>query len=130
FSSVRVHTDTKATESARAVNALAYTVGSDVVFGAGQYQPTINEGRKLLAHELTHVVQQTQTSGFIQHNLEIGDSDDSSEREADQLAQALTSRQIRFTGGVSRSQPIVQRKCGTALGPPMPDCTPDGPNPS
>lgn len=59
FSQVRVHTDPLAAESARAVNALAYTVGSDVVFGAGQYAPATSTGRKLLAHELTHVVQQT-----------------------------------------------------------------------
>jgi hypothetical protein len=58
FSEVRVHTDAKAEESARAVNALAYTVGRDVVFGAGQYAPGTSAGQQLLAHELTHVVQQ------------------------------------------------------------------------
>jgi len=59
FSRVRVHTDSRAAESARAVGALAYTVGRDVVFGAGQFSPQSAEGRRLLAHELTHVVQQT-----------------------------------------------------------------------
>jgi len=59
FSQVRVHFDSHAAESARAVGALAYTVGSDVVFGAGQYAPRTGEGRKLLAHELAHTVQQT-----------------------------------------------------------------------
>jgi hypothetical protein len=58
FSAVRVHTDAKAVESARAVNARAYTVGQDVVFGAGQYRPDTNEGRRILSHELTHVLQQ------------------------------------------------------------------------
>jgi hypothetical protein len=58
FSQVRVHTDAKAAESARAVNALAYTVGRDVVFGTGQYMPGTSGGKRLLAHELTHVVQQ------------------------------------------------------------------------
>lgn len=58
FSRVRVHTDAKAAESARAVNALAYTVGRDVVFGTGQYMPKTVAGHSLLAHELTHVVQQ------------------------------------------------------------------------
>jgi|GEM_PF-2359042 len=58
FSNVRVHTDAKAAESARAVNALAYTAGQDVVFGAGNYFPETTMGKKLLAHELTHVVQQ------------------------------------------------------------------------
>ncbi len=60
FSQVRVHTDERAMESAHAVNALAYTVGQDVVFGQGQYVPETSEGKKLLAHELTHVVQQAQ----------------------------------------------------------------------
>jgi len=58
FSRVRIHTDEKAAESARAVNALAYTAGHDIVFGAGQYVPETPEGRRLLAHEMTHVVQQ------------------------------------------------------------------------
>jgi hypothetical protein len=59
FSQVRVHTDAKAAESALAVNALACTVGRDIVFGAGQYAPdTTGAGRQLIAHELTHVVQQ------------------------------------------------------------------------
>ena len=61
FSQVRVHTDSLAAESARSVNALAYTVGRDVVFGAGQYAPTTPSGQRLLAHELTHVVQQRTT---------------------------------------------------------------------
>jgi hypothetical protein len=58
FSQVRVHNDARAAETARAVQARAYTVGQDVVFGAGQYAPETGEGRRLLAHELTHVVQQ------------------------------------------------------------------------
>lgn len=58
FARVRVHTDARAAESARAVNALAYTVGRHVVFGAGRYAPGGGEGRRLLAHELAHVVQQ------------------------------------------------------------------------
>lgn len=58
FGHVRVHTDARAVESARAVKALAYTVGRDVVFGAGQYNPISAQGKHLLAHELTHTVQQ------------------------------------------------------------------------
>lgn len=58
FSDVRVHTDVRAAELARAVNAQAYTVGRDIVFGDGQYAPQTTQGRLLLAHELTHVVQQ------------------------------------------------------------------------
>jgi hypothetical protein len=58
FSRVRVHTDERAAESARSLNALAYTVGHDVVFGPGQYLPMSTQGLRLIAHELTHVIQQ------------------------------------------------------------------------
>ena len=58
FSQVRVHTGTAAEQSARGVNAHAYTVGRNIVFAAGRFAPWTNEGRRLLAHELTHVVQQ------------------------------------------------------------------------
>jgi len=58
FSQVRVHTGTKAAELAGAVNALAYTAGKNVVFGTGQYQPNTGAGRRLLAHELSHTIQQ------------------------------------------------------------------------
>ena len=61
FSGVRVHTGGQAAESARAVNARAYTVGRDVVFGKGQYAPGSDEGRRLMAHELVHVEQQMAT---------------------------------------------------------------------
>ncbi len=63
FRDVRVHADTRAAASADAVAARAYTVGRDVVFGAGAYAPMNVEGRRLLAHELTHVVQQTTATG-------------------------------------------------------------------
>jgi hypothetical protein len=59
FSKVRVHTDAKAAESARAVNAQAYTVGQDIFFGTEQYVPRMTTGVRLLAHELTHVLQQS-----------------------------------------------------------------------
>lgn len=58
FANVRIHADAPAAEAARSVNALAFTVGDDVVFGAGQYSTGTRAGRELVAHELTHVVQQ------------------------------------------------------------------------
>ncbi len=58
LSRVRIHTDTKAVESAQMMNARAYTVGNDIVFGHGQYQPASVHGQRLLAHELVHVIQQ------------------------------------------------------------------------
>jgi len=59
LSRVRIHTGPSAEASARAVNALAYTVGQDAVFAAGQYNPRTHEGRRLLAHELSHTIQQS-----------------------------------------------------------------------
>ena len=61
FSFVRMHTDPLAAESSLALRARAYTVGRDIVFGASQYAPGTQEGRRLIAHELTHVVQQEQS---------------------------------------------------------------------
>jgi hypothetical protein len=70
FGHVRIHKDIEAAKSARAINALAFTVGSDIVFGEGQYAPEVIEGGKLLAHELTHVIQQE--SGLEAHQTDNG----------------------------------------------------------
>ncbi len=64
FSGVRVHAGAAAAESARQVNALAYTIGQDIVFASGRYAPTTQNGKKLLAHELTHVAQQSAMGGL------------------------------------------------------------------
>lgn len=61
FSQVRVHTDTNAVKIARQINARAFTVGQDIAFASGQYQPHTPSGKRLLAHELTHTIQQTGT---------------------------------------------------------------------
>ena len=63
FGKVRVHADDRAAESAEALNALAYTAGRHVVFGAGGYRPECDAGKRVLAHELAHVVQQGQREG-------------------------------------------------------------------
>ena len=84
FSQVRVHTDERAAESARAVNARAFTVGNDVVFGSGRYSPYNLAGRQLLAHELTHVVQQQGSGPALQRSP--GPTNEPEEREADDQA--------------------------------------------
>jgi Domain of unknown function (DUF4157) len=58
FSDVRIHTDSVAAKSAQSINALAYTTGNNIVFNQGQYSPESESGKRLMAHELTHVVQQ------------------------------------------------------------------------
>ena len=65
FSAVRIHNDAHASELARAVNAQAFTVGRNVVFGAGHYAPETESGRRLLAHELAHVLQSNGGSGTL-----------------------------------------------------------------
>jgi Domain of unknown function (DUF4157) len=69
FSQVRIHADPRAAESARAVNALAYTVGNNIVFGARQYAPGTREGKGLLAHELVHVTQQEAAGNGVGYRL-------------------------------------------------------------
>ena len=94
FSHVRVHTDNRAAESTWAVNALAYTVGNNVVFGARQYEPQTTEGRRLIAHELTHVVQQGRNTASHSDTLEIGPSSgDPNEQEAAETAIKVSSEQ-------------------------------------
>jgi hypothetical protein len=88
FSRIRVHTDTRAGESAQAMNALAYTVGSHVVFRDG-YAPQTDAGRRLVAHELTHVLQQRSTLSL--EPLRVADSQSSAEREADAHAALILS---------------------------------------
>jgi hypothetical protein len=65
FSAVRVHADAKSAESARKANALAYTVGQDIAFAEGRYAPQTLEGRRLIAHELTHTIQQDRQTGPV-----------------------------------------------------------------
>jgi hypothetical protein len=65
FSSVKLHTDSVAAKSAQSINALAYTTGNNIVFNSGQYSPESDSGKKLMAHELTHVVQQQSASPQI-----------------------------------------------------------------
>lgn len=87
FRPVRVHTDLRAAESARAVNALAYTVGKNIVFAPRQYQPETSSGKRLLAHELTHTIQQQMGNVTLLQKFSMTDEDeDSLEKEAEQLA--------------------------------------------
>jgi Domain of unknown function (DUF4157) len=111
FGNVRVHADARANESTRAVNALAYSVGQDVVFASGQYAPHTQSGLRLLAHELAHTVQNPEATGDL-HCLRIGPADDPAERLADQAANAIMRNDRRSVapaeGAVLRRQ---QRNC-------------------
>jgi hypothetical protein len=89
FRRVRVHTDADAARSAAALNAGAFTVGEDIYFGAGRFAPGTREGRKLLAHELTHVVQQDGGSASIQTCRIVEPQHGAAEREARSVATAI-----------------------------------------
>jgi hypothetical protein len=107
FSRVRVHADARAAESARAVDALAYTVGRDVVFGAGQYAPATAQGQKLLAHELAHVVQQGDAAFQPGSALRIGAPHDILERQAE--AAAHSGNTALSLAGSAQSTGILYR---------------------
>jgi lipoprotein-anchoring transpeptidase ErfK/SrfK len=87
FGDVRVHTGALASASARAVAARAYTAGRHIVFGAGAYAPAGPEGRRLLAHELAHVVQQRAAAGAAP--TEVGRANDPAERDARAAASSV-----------------------------------------
>ena len=108
FSNVRIHTDSGAAESARSVNALAYTVGDHIVFGAGHYAPHTRAGKHLLAHELAHTIQQENSTAHPQGKLQIQDSGSSDEVAADRAADAVV--QGRSVGNVGVAGLGLQRK--------------------
>jgi hypothetical protein len=76
FSHVRIHSDEAAERSARDMNAIAYTNGRNIVFGAGRFTPETHEGQRLIAHELTHVVQQGGEANAIQRKPDNDDDDE------------------------------------------------------
>jgi hypothetical protein len=114
FSQVRVHTNSQADASAQAVHASAYTVGNNIVFRHNHYQPASSAGRTLLAHELTHVLQQSNRTASVQRalpgavytdssisgtpintrsvgsgGLQVGSAGDAMERDADRVARQV-----------------------------------------
>ncbi|MEK7810856.1 MAG: DUF4157 domain-containing protein, partial [Pseudomonadota bacterium] len=126
FSQVRVHTDAPAAESARAVNALAYTVGRNIVFGEGLFAPNTNSGKQLLSHELVHTVQQGKMAHTNQSVLNISKPHDAAEQEADR-ATAKVARGESFAPTLTHVAAIARRQpdagssssadAGTALTP-------------
>lgn len=108
FSNVRVHNNAEADTLNRALNSRAFTTAQDIFFKSGEYNYGSSNGRELLAHELTHVVQQT---GGIQRKLKIGQADDKYEQEADQVAREVVQdeHQPNITKKV-QVQPLVQKQ--------------------
>jgi Domain of unknown function (DUF4157) len=112
FSKIRIHNDSRASQSAEAVNAVAYTVGSHIAFRSGSYAPETDAGRRLLLHELTHAVQQRGVGAEgASSPIQMGPTDDPLEREADasrirpsmvgsRVLQRTPAGAVCFEGGV------------------------------
>jgi Domain of unknown function (DUF4157) len=116
FGGVRVHTDAAASRSAEAVGANAYTVGSDIVFRSGRFDPGSATGQRTLAHELTHVVQQRQgpvDGTDAPGGIRLSDPDDRFERAAESTAGAVMSQ----PSPASASAPTAQLEPDDAYGP-------------
>lgn len=114
FGRVRVHTDARAADSATEISALAYAAGRKIVFGHGQYRPETSRGRQLLAHELTHVVQQEGSSQSPP--LRLGNTSDPCEREAGSVA--AESMDAAAAVPVGQASGLIQRQT-----PPSPSPT-------
>jgi Domain of unknown function (DUF4157) len=109
FGDVRVHADSQATQSAEAVNAHAYTVGRDVVFRSDRWNPDSSDGKKTLAHELTHVMQQRE--GPVDgtptgDGIRLSDPSDPYERAAESTAASAMNASV---GGAAQGD-FVQRE--------------------
>ena len=113
FSRVRVHAGSEAADLAQGMRANAYTVGHDIVFGAGQYAPAGAKGKRLLAHELAHVVQQAAPHGATRGGI----SENALERQAGQFAEAATAGKVTVPlASLAHSAPVAparQPKAGS-----------------
>jgi hypothetical protein len=122
FSRVRVHTDALAGESARAVGALAYTVGNDVAFARGEFAPRSPAGRRLLAHELVHVAQQgaVPAGGGLTVGSPNSEAEQTAERESDAVVSGRAPRPIGATAPAlaRRAAPFI-KKVSVHLTPPQ-----------
>ena len=115
FEGVRVHTDERASKSAESVGANAYTVGSDVVFRSGQFNPATPTGQRTLAHELAHVVQQSQgpvdgtdTAGGIKVSDPSDRFERAAERTADDVMASVQTSRAASPAPTVASPPVAQ----------------------
>ena len=109
FSNVRVHNDPTANDLSRNVDARAFTTGNDIFFGRGEYNPGSSTGRELIAHELTHVVQQEGPG--VKPKLSVSQPGDASELEADHVARAIMQDEQRSVQrNASTQEADIQRQ--------------------
>jgi len=119
FSGVRVHTDSQANRWTQCLNAHAFTTGRNIFFAPGRYAPSTTEGNQLLAHELTHVVQQRNATSL--QRLAVGEAGDTYEQEADAVADAVIhGKPVRVT--TVTPMLLVQRQACAHDSPDLPNC--------
>lgn len=119
FSNVKIYSDSTANQSARDINALAYTHGNNIVFGAGRYQPDTQSGRELLAHELTHVVQQQGLPSALQRKPRNAKEDKVSEMFDNDIDDFKRNYHLKiiFKGLIdSQKTPVKANKDGDVIG--------------
>jgi Domain of unknown function (DUF4157) len=121
FSKVRIHFNEKAARSANSINSLAYTIGNDIVFAAGQYQPHTTEGKRLIAHELTHVVQRS-PCGKHSNSIRHGRNDVIEKYDAKNTSRAASVRQI--SASMSGSTLVFRQGAAAAPMPVRPPLRP------
>jgi hypothetical protein len=113
FSGVRIHTDNRADALSQSLSARAFTTGGDVFFRQGEYNPGTSGGRALLAHELTHVVQQN--GDGLQRKMTVSEPGDAHEVEADRVAEVIMQQE--HTQGTAQRAPDVLQLQPEAPGP-------------
>lgn len=92
FSGVKVHTDSQADQLSQQLGAKAFTTGNDIFFRSGEYNPASSDGQTLIAHELTHVVQQGASAPSVQGKMAVNDPNDQYEAEADHVAETVMAQ--------------------------------------
>jgi len=116
FSKVRIHADNRAAEAAESLNSHAFTFGADIVFGAGKYSPHTNAGQRMLAHELTHVVQQHKGGDRASSEVRLNPSNHY-EQEAHTVAETLSATgRSAVAPRLSAAPPSIQRVAKWATG--------------
>ncbi|UCF90748.1 MAG: DUF4157 domain-containing protein [Desulfobacterales bacterium] len=125
---VRLHTDAASGEASRMLGARAFTTGRDIYFGHGEYRPEAAQGRRLLAHELAHTIQQRGLAAGEQKALEVAAPDDPAEQRAERVADAVVRGNragpiapLEGTAGPAARARMVQRQpAGTPSTGPAP----------
>jgi len=116
FGVVQVHTDSRAAALSRALGARAWTLGTEIFFGEGEYAPETSGGRELLAHELTHVVQQA--GPVVQGALTVSQPEDEAEQEAARVGQAFLRHEARATKeGIENRRPPGGTRVSSRVSP-------------